>query len=74
MKSGKVKHAGVSNHNLDEIKLAASILVEEGLEISAFQNHYSYFSVHRKKPELLITAMKMISCFFHIGIETRCIN
>lgn len=41
MKSGKVKHAGVSNHNLQEIKLAASILAEEGLNISAVQNHYS---------------------------------
>lgn len=41
MKSGKIKHVGVSNHNLDEIKLAASILVKEGLKISAVQNHYS---------------------------------
>ncbi|WP_438497085.1 aldo/keto reductase [Paenibacillus sp. IHBB 3054] len=41
MKSGKVKYVGVSNHNLEEIKLAASILAEEGLEISAVQNHYS---------------------------------
>lgn len=41
MKSGKVKYAGVSNHNLEEIKLAASILAEEGLKISAVQNHYS---------------------------------
>jgi aryl-alcohol dehydrogenase-like predicted oxidoreductase len=41
MKSGKVKHAGVSNHNLDEIKLSASILEKEGLELSAVQNHYS---------------------------------
>lgn len=41
MKSGKVRHVGVSNHNLDEIKLAASILAEEGLRISAVQNHYS---------------------------------
>lgn len=41
MKSGKVKHVGVSNHNLDEIKMAASILDEEGLKISAVQNHYS---------------------------------
>ncbi|MGN7765476.1 aldo/keto reductase [Paenibacillus sp. 22594] len=41
MKSGKVKYAGVSNHNLEEIKLAASILAEEGLGISAVQNHYS---------------------------------
>jgi len=41
MKSGKVKHAGVSNHNLEEIKLAASILEKEGLQLSAVQNHYS---------------------------------
>ncbi|MDG0813989.1 aldo/keto reductase [Cohnella rhizosphaerae] len=41
MKSGKVKYAGVSNHNLEEIKLAQSILAEEGLRISAVQNHYS---------------------------------
>lgn len=41
MKNGKVKHTGVSNHNLEEIKLAASILEKEGLELSAVQNHYS---------------------------------
>jgi aryl-alcohol dehydrogenase-like predicted oxidoreductase len=41
MKSGIVKYAGVSNHNLEEIKLASSILCEEGLQLSAVQNHYS---------------------------------
>ncbi|BBI32930.1 aldo/keto reductase [Cohnella abietis] len=41
MKSGKIKYAGVSNHNLDEIKLAADILAQEGLQLSAVQNHYS---------------------------------
>jgi len=41
MKSGKVKYAGVSNHNLEEIKLAANILAQEGLQLSAVQNHYS---------------------------------
>ncbi|WP_160036426.1 aldo/keto reductase [Paenibacillus sp. An7] len=41
MKSGKVKYVGVSNHNLEEIKTAASILAKEGLTISAVQNHYS---------------------------------
>ncbi|RSL31896.1 aldo/keto reductase [Salibacterium salarium] len=41
MKSGKVKHAGVSNHNLEEIKQAASLLEKEGLQLSAVQNHYS---------------------------------
>ncbi|MDP4085468.1 MAG: aldo/keto reductase [Bacillota bacterium] len=41
MKNGKIKHAGVSNHNLEEIKLASSILEKEGLQLSAVQNHYS---------------------------------
>ncbi|TVX98669.1 aldo/keto reductase [Cohnella terricola] len=41
IKSGKIKYAGVSNHNLDEIKLAADILAQEGLQLSAVQNHYS---------------------------------
>ncbi|APX72227.1 aldo/keto reductase [Companilactobacillus allii] len=41
VKSGKIKRVGVSNHNLDEIKLANSILQKEGISISAIQNHYS---------------------------------
>jgi aryl-alcohol dehydrogenase-like predicted oxidoreductase len=41
LKSGKVKSVGVSNHNLNEIKLANSILGKEGFSISAVQNHYS---------------------------------
>ncbi|MES2239073.1 MAG: aldo/keto reductase [Bacteroidota bacterium] len=41
LKSGKVKNVGVSNHNLEEIKLANSILIKEGFKISAVQNHYS---------------------------------
>jgi aryl-alcohol dehydrogenase-like predicted oxidoreductase len=41
IKCGKIKHVGVSNHNLEQIKLAASILKKEGLQLSAVQNHYS---------------------------------
>lgn len=41
VKSGKIKRVGVSNHNLEEIKLANSILQKEGISISAIQNHYS---------------------------------
>ena len=41
VKNGKVKRVGVSNHNLDEIKHAESILAKEGVHISAIQNHYS---------------------------------
>lgn len=41
IKSGKVKNVGVSNHNLEEIKLANNILAEADCKISAVQNHYS---------------------------------
>jgi aryl-alcohol dehydrogenase-like predicted oxidoreductase len=41
VKCGKIKHVGVSNHTLDDIKLAANILEKEGLQLSAVQNHYS---------------------------------
>ena len=41
LKSGKVKSVGVSNHNLEEIKLANNILSKAGFNISAVQNHYS---------------------------------
>lgn len=39
--SGKVRHVGVSNHNLSEIKLANQILGEAGFRVEAIQNHYS---------------------------------
>lgn len=39
--SGKVKQVGVSNHNLEELQLANSILAKEGFKVSAVQNHYS---------------------------------
>jgi aryl-alcohol dehydrogenase-like predicted oxidoreductase len=41
LQSGKVKTVGVSNHNLEEIKMANSILSKEGFKVSAVQNHYS---------------------------------
>ncbi|MCS3284124.1 aldo/keto reductase [Bacteroides salyersiae] len=41
VKSGKVKRIGVSNHSLAQIKRAEEILSEEGIHISAVQNHYS---------------------------------
>ena len=39
--SGKIKHVGVSNHNLEEIALANQILGEAGFRVEAVQNHYS---------------------------------
>ncbi|OBB20732.1 aldo/keto reductase [Mycolicibacterium setense] len=41
LESGKVKHVGVSNHNLEEIQLANRILGEAGFRVEAAQNHYS---------------------------------
>ncbi|GAB0112823.1 aldo/keto reductase [Acidisoma sp. C75] len=41
LKSGQVKHVGVSNHNLREISQAEAILREAGFPLAAVQNHYS---------------------------------
>lgn len=41
LKSGKIKNVGVSNHNIEEIRLANEILVEAGFKVSAVQNHFS---------------------------------
>lgn len=41
LKEGKIKHVGVSNHSLKEIKEADAILNEYGYKIEGVQNHYS---------------------------------
>lgn len=41
LKSGKVRHVGVSNHGLSQIELADQILGEAGFRVEAIQNHYS---------------------------------
>jgi myo-inositol catabolism protein IolS len=41
LEAGKVKHVGVSNHDMDEIELADRILGEAGFRVEAVQNHYS---------------------------------
>lgn len=41
VKSGKVKHIGVSNHTLSEIKQVQEILGAAGLKLAAVQNHLS---------------------------------
>lgn len=41
LKSGKVRHVGVSNHNVAEIELANHILEDAGYRVEAVQNHYS---------------------------------
>ena len=39
--SGKVRHVGVSNHNVREIERANQILGKAGFRVEAVQNHYS---------------------------------
>jgi aryl-alcohol dehydrogenase-like predicted oxidoreductase len=41
LRSGKIKHVGVSNHNMAQIALADRILGEAGFRVEAVQNHYS---------------------------------
>jgi aryl-alcohol dehydrogenase-like predicted oxidoreductase len=41
LKSGTIRHVGVSNHNLEEIAVADQILGEAGFRVEAVQNHYS---------------------------------
>jgi aryl-alcohol dehydrogenase-like predicted oxidoreductase len=41
LESGKIKHVGVSNHNMEQIALADRILSEAGYHVEAVQNHYS---------------------------------
>ncbi|WP_030372497.1 aldo/keto reductase [Streptomyces rimosus] len=41
LKSGTIKHVGVSNHNMEQIALADRILGEAGFRVEAVQNHYS---------------------------------
>lgn len=53
LQSGKIKHVGVSNHNLDEIKLADQILGEAGFRVEAVQNHYSLLYRSSEKAGIL---------------------
>jgi aryl-alcohol dehydrogenase-like predicted oxidoreductase len=41
LKGGKVRHVGVSNHNLSQIEHANAILGEAGFRVEAVQNHFS---------------------------------
>ncbi|MFD0685383.1 aldo/keto reductase [Actinomadura fibrosa] len=41
LRSGRIRHVGVSNHDMKEIALADQILGEAGFRVEAVQNHYS---------------------------------
>lgn len=47
--AGKIKHIGVSNHSLEQVKEASKILEANGIHLDAVQNHYSL--LYRKSEE-----------------------
>lgn len=53
VKSGRVKQVGVSNHNLAQIKRVEEILSQEGIHLSAVQNHYSVLYRSSEKAGIL---------------------
>lgn len=53
VKSGKVKHVGVSNYNLKQIKRAQEILGRQGIKLDAVQNHYSLLYRSSEKAGIL---------------------
>jgi aryl-alcohol dehydrogenase-like predicted oxidoreductase len=53
LKDGKVRHVGVSNHNLGEIELANRILGEAGFRVEAIQNHYSLLHRNSERAGIL---------------------
>jgi aryl-alcohol dehydrogenase-like predicted oxidoreductase len=53
LQAGKVKHVGVSNHDLQENRLADRILGEAGFRVEAVQNHYSLLYRSSEKAGIL---------------------
>ena len=70
MKNKKIKYAGVSNHNLAEIKEAKSILESAGLKLSCIQNHYSLvFRVSERNGILDFCKKNNITFFSYMTLE-----
>lgn len=53
LKSGRVKHVGVSNHNLSQIERANQILGDAGFRVEGIQNHYSLLYRSSEKAGIL---------------------
>lgn len=53
LKEGKIKHVGVSNHTLSEIKRVQEILATEGFKLDAVQNHLSLLDRSSEKAGIL---------------------
>ena len=64
LKAGKIKHVGVSNHTLSEIKRVQEILAEEGFKLDAVQNHLSLLDRSSEKAGILDYCKKNSLEFF----------
>lgn len=63
-KAGKVKHIGVSNHNLKQVKEASKILEAHGIHLDAVQNHYSLLYRKSEREGILEWCKGNATCFF----------
>lgn len=63
-KSGKVKHIGVSNHNLKQVQQASGILESYGIHFDAVQNHYSLLYRKSEEEGILDWCKRNHTCFF----------
>lgn len=63
-KSGKIKHIGVSNHNLKQVQEAFEILESQGIHLDAVQNHYSLLYRKSEEEGLLEWCKRNHICFF----------
>jgi aryl-alcohol dehydrogenase-like predicted oxidoreductase len=64
LKSGKVRHVGVSNHKLGDIELANQILGAAGFRVEAVQNHYSLLYRSSEQADILDYCRKRDIPFF----------
>ncbi|MFD1419273.1 aldo/keto reductase [Companilactobacillus keshanensis] len=75
VKSGKIKHVGVSNHNLAEIKQAESILKESGIKLAAVQNHFSLLYRSSEKAGIIDYCNKHdITFYSYMVLEQGALN
>ncbi len=63
-KAGKIKHIGVSNHNLEQIREASKILESNRLHLDAVQNHYSLLYRQPEEEGILEWCKANHTCFF----------
>lgn len=63
-KAGKIKHIGVSNHNLEQVREASKILEANGLHLDAVQDHYSLLYRQPEEEGLIEWCKANHTCFF----------